>query len=294
MNNETKPTNFFQKEKQSQPASTIQAKALLEFDALVIKLETVGVQVIVVNDTQEFDTPDAIFPNNWISFHYDGTVAIYPMLSNNRRKERREDILNILEKKGFLIENVVDYSTAEQEGFYLEGTGSLVLDRVHQKAYAAISPRTDEELAIEFCEDFEYTPVFFTANQTIKNKRVPIYHTNVLFCVASTFTVVCLDAIDDKKERKQVVKHLKSNGKEIVVISQKQMQSFAGNMLEVLGENSKSFLVMSTNAFVCLTAAQRTILEKHSTIIHSDLQTIETYGGGSARCMLAEVFLPKQ
>ncbi len=292
MNTETVKTNHFQKNALKVLPTTLQAKALQEFDTLVLKLKAVGVNVIVINDTPTYDTPDAIFPNNWISFHQEGTVVLYPMLSENRRKERREDILDILEQQGFLIENVIDFTSAEAAGYFLEGTGSLVLDRVNQKAYAAISERTDEDLVIEFCEALEYTPVIFTANQTVEGNRMPIYHTNVMMCVTDHFAMVCLNAIDSKKERKQLLKHLKDDGKEIINISQDQVQQFAGNMLAVLGDNDQSYLVMSTVAYECLTEKQRHLILKHSRIVHSDLYTIEAAGGGSARCMLAEVFLP--
>lgn len=293
-NEQTATTNFYQKESIKLSSKTLQQKALKEFDTLVEKLKEVGVKVIVLADSNETDTPDAHFPNNWISFHKDGTVAIYPMFAENRRLERREDILDIIEEHHFNIENIIDYSSAEVEGLFLEGTGSLVLDRVNKKAYCAISPRADEDLLIEFCEDFEYTPIPFVAYQTINNKRVPIYHTNVMMCVANNFAVICSEAIDDKKERKNVIQHLKEDGKEIIYITQKQVEQFAGNMLQVLGSNNKPYLVMSTSAFNSLNKNQLQQIEKHNTIIHSELETIETCGGGSARCMLAEIFLPKQ
>ncbi|WGH75464.1 arginine deiminase-related protein [Tenacibaculum tangerinum] len=293
MNEETAVNNYYQQELSGIVPASINAKAQEEFDVFVQKLEAVGVEVVVVEDRKEPDTPDAIFSNNWISFHENGDVAIYPMFAENRRLERREDVLEVLEEKGFAIENVIDYSEAEEEAVFLEGTGSMVLDRQHRKAYCALSPRTDEELFIEFCEDFEYTPVIFTANQTAEGKRVPIYHTNVMMCVAETFAVVCLDAIDDKKEKKNLVKHLKSDGKEIVAISETQVSQFAGNMLQVTGLDDESYVVMSSSAFHSLKTNQIEVLKKHSKILHTPLKTIETYGGGSARCMMTEVFLPK-
>lgn len=292
MNEQTAVNNYYQQKLNVLP-NTINTKAQQEFDVFVEKLQENGVDVVVIQDTKEPDTPDALFPNNWISFHQNGDVAIYPMFAENRRLERNEEVLEILEEKGFVIENVVDYSEAEEEGFFLEGTGSMVLDRANQKAYCALSPRADEELFIEFCEDFEFTPIVFTANQTVNGKREAIYHTNVMMCVAETFAVICLNAIDDKKERKEVLKHLKSDGKEVIVISEKQVQKFAGNMLQVRGKNNESFLIMSTSAFESLSDEQLQKFLKHCKIIHSDLTTIETHGGGSARCMLAEVFLEK-
>lgn len=293
LNEQTLGTNFYQQKIENTLASTINKNAQKEFDALVSALREKGVQVIVVNDTEEFVTPDAVFSNNWVSFHQNGLVAIYPLFAENRRLERREAVLEYIEKEGFLIENVLDYTAAEEEKVFLEGTGSMVLDRVHRKAYCSLSARTDEELFIEFCEDFEYTPVIFKANQTINNTREAIYHTNVMLCVATTFAVVCLAAIDDKKERKNLVKHLKQDGKKIIEITEEQLFCFAGNMLQVLGANNEPYLVMSTAAFKCLTISQRAKIDNECGIIHSPLPTIETCGGGSARCMLTEVFLPK-
>ena len=293
MNEQTAVNNYYQKVLENVLPSTVNAKAQEEFDNYVEKLKSYGVNVIVVSDTVETDTPDSIFPNNWISFHQDGTVALYPMFAENRRLERREDILDILEEQGFLIENVVDYTSAEASDVFLEGTGSLLLDRVNKKAYCALSPRADEELFIEFCEDFEYTPVVFTANQTVNGERKAIYHTNVMMCLAETFAVICLDCIDDKKERKNVVKQLKEDGKEVITISEAQVNNFAGNMLQVRGENDERFLVMSQAAYDCLSKDQINKIEKHCKIISSSLDVIEGCGGGSARCMMAEVFLPK-
>ncbi|MCG7501514.1 arginine deiminase-related protein [Tenacibaculum sp. Mcav3-52] len=293
MNEQTAVNNYYQQELSGMLPASINVKAQEEFDAFVEKLRAVGVTVVVTEDTKEPNTPDALFPNNWISFHENGDVAIYPMFAENRRLERREDVLEILEEKGFVIENVVDYSEAEEEGFFLEGTGSMILDRYNRKAYCALSPRADEELFIEFCEDFEYTPVIFTANQTVKGRREAIYHTNVMMCVAESFAVVCLDSIDDKKEKKNVLKHLKLDGKEVIAISEQQVTQFAGNMLQVKGTNDEQYLVMSSSAFNSLNPNQIKAIEKHCKILHSSLETIETCGGGSARCMMAEVFLPK-
>jgi len=292
MNEQTAVNNYFQ-EDLSLRDSLINLKAQKEFDDYVDKLRKFGVEVIVVSDNQENDTPDSVFPNNWVSFHNDGTMAIYPMFAENRRLERREDIILELEKEGFLIENIVDYTSAEDQNIFLEGTGSMILDRQNKIAYCAISPRADEELFIEFCEDFEYTPVIFTANQTVDNSREAIYHTNVMMCIAETFSVICLSCIDDKKERKNVISHLKKSGKEIIDITEKQMHQFAGNMLQVKGKNNELFLVMSQAAYNSLTKEQIKKIEKHCNIVSSSLETIETCGGGSARCMMAEVFLPK-
>lgn len=293
MNEQTAVNNYYQKVLDTLLPATVNAKAQTEFDAYVAKLRTYGIRVVVVSDTDEFDTPDALFPNNWISFHQDGTVALYPMFAKNRRMERREDVLDQLEAEGFRIDSVVDYTAAEQSGFYLEGTGSLLLDRVNQKAYCALSPRADEDLFIEFCEDFEYTPVIFTAKQTVDGERKEIYHTNVMMCLAETFAVICLESIDDKKERKNIVKNLKEDGKQVIGITEAQVHNFAGNMLQVRGANDERFLVMSQAAYASLTPQQIAKIENHCKIISSSLDTIEACGGGSARCMMAEVFLPK-
>lgn len=292
MNEQTAVNNFFQEDLAIKNAE-INRKAQAEFDAFVEKLRAVGVEVIVEQDDEKLDTPDSIFPNNWVSFHNNGDVAIYPMFAENRRKERREEVFLRLEDAGFIIQNVIDYTSAEDEGIYLEGTGSLILDRVNKKAYCALSPRADEDLFIEFCEDFEYTPIIFTANQDVGGKRMPIYHTNVMMCIAENFAVICLDTIDDKKERKAVVRSLKQDGKSVIAISEAQMHEFAGNMLQVLGSKEKRYLVMSQTAYDSLTKQQIETIEKHCSILSSNLKTIETCGGGSARCMMAEVFLLK-
>ena len=292
MNEQTAVNNYFQENVDLQNAE-INRKAQEEFDSYVFKLKSYGVEVLVISDTDTFDTPDAIFPNNWISFHADGTVGLYPMFAENRRLERRDDILTEIEEKGFLIENVVDYTAAEFEDFFLEGTGSIILDRVNKKAYCALSLRADEELFIEFCEDFEYTPVVFIANQTVKGKREAIYHTNVMMCVAESFAIICIETIDDKSERKNVLKHLKEDGKQVIEITELQMHNFAGNMLQVRGAKDELFLVMSTAAHVSLTQSQIAKINNHCKIISSSLETIEACGGGSARCMMAEIFLPK-
>ena len=293
MNEQTAVNNYYQKVLDNLLPATVNAKAQQEFDAFVEKLRAVGVNVIVVDDTLNPDTPDSIFPNNWISFHENADVVLYPMFAENRRKERREEVLDLLEEQDFEIENIVDYTDAEEDGYYLEGTGSIVLDRTNAKAYCALSPRADEELFIEFCEDFDMHPVIFEAFQTVDGERKLIYHTNVMMCIGETFAVICSDCIDDKKERKMVLDFLKADGKEIIVITEKQVNNFAGNMLEVRGSNDKKYLVMSDSAHQSLTSKQIEQLEKHAQIISSSLDTIEACGGGSARCMMAEIFLPK-
>ncbi len=288
MNEETAVNNYFQKKLTD---LDVNDEAQKEFDRFVEKLTAAGVKVITVDDIAEDNTPDSIFPNNWVSFHENGEIALYPMFAENRRKERRLEYFAKLEEEGYKVTNVVDYTSAEEDDVFLEGTGSLILDRINQKAYCALSPRADEDLMIEFCEDFEYTPVIFSAYQTVKDKRLPIYHTNVMMCVAEEFAVICLDTIDEKKERKNVLKHLKEDGKEIIAISEKQMHEFAGNMLQVQGD--KKYLVMSERAKKSLNPDQVSKIEKHCEILSSDISTIEICGGGSARCMMAEVFLPQ-
>ena len=274
-------------------SNQINLRAQAEFDNFVLKLRSFGVEVIVFQDDDKFDTPDSVFPNNWISFHSNGDIALYPMFAENRRNERREDVVKYIEKNDYSIRNIIDYSSAEESNIFLEGTGSIVLDRLNRKAYCAISERSNEDLLIEFCEDFEYTPVIFNAFQTVKQARKLIYHTNVMMCIADNFVIICLDCIDDKKERNNVIEHLKEDGKEIVEISENQVNSFAGNMLQVLDRNNNYVLIMSESAYNVLTPTQKNIINKYAKIVFSSLNTIETYGGGSARCMMAEVFLPK-
>ncbi|AIZ40250.1 citrulline utilization hydrolase CtlX [Cellulophaga baltica] len=293
MNEQTAVNNFFQEDLDLKNVE-INKKAQVEFDAFVVALRDKGIHVVVVDDTLSPDTPDSIFPNNWISFHKEGIVGLYPMFAENRRNERREDVLDILEEEGFKINDIVDYTSAEDDDFFLEGTGSICLDRLNKKAYCALSDRADEELFIEFCEDFDYFPVIFTANQSVDGKRMPIYHTNVMMALGETFAIICSDTIDDKKERKSVLDHLHNDGKEIIRITEQQMHQFAGNMLQVLGADNKRYLVMSSAAYTSLTADQLKAINAHCEIIHSSLDTIETCGGGSARCMMAEVFLPKK
>ncbi|PWA09876.1 citrulline utilization hydrolase CtlX [Flavobacterium laiguense] len=294
MNEQTAVNNYYQKVLDGLLPATVNAKAQQEFDVFVEKLRAVGVDVTIVDDKENSDTPDSIFPNNWISFHGNGDVALYPMFAENRRLERREDILDTLEEKGFVIHNIMDYTSAEEDGFFLEGTGSLVLDRENGKAYCALSPRADEELFIEFCEDFEFTPVIFEAFQTVNKERKLIYHTNVMMCLGETFAVICADCIDDKKERKMVLDSLKGDDKQVILITEEQVNNFAGNMLELKGTDDRRYLVMSDSAYQSLTKKQIAQLEEHVTILSSSLDTIEACGGGSARCMMAEIFLPRE
>lgn len=290
-NEQTATNNYYQKVLDGLEPNQAQKKALKEFNTFVSKLRLQGVNAITVKDTKWPDTPDSIFPNNWVSFHRDGRIGIYPMCAPNRRSERRDDIFDILaDTYHFHISEIIDFTEFEEHDKFLEGTGSMILDRENNRCYAAISERTDEQAVIQFCDVFDYQPVCFRAKQTVHQHRLPIYHTNVMMCVANHFAVICLDAIDAIEERQHVVQHLEESGKEIIEITEDQKQHFAGNMLQVMGH--EPLLVMSSTAFNSLTQNQIKRIEKYGPILHSSLETIEACGGGSARCMMAEIFLP--
>ncbi len=265
-----------------------QEKAKKEFDDFVNVLQQNGVDVTVVNDTSQPYTPDSIFPNNWVSFHNDGTIVLYPMYAANRRLERKPGVLHALAEK-FSSSKTIDLSNYEQESVFLEGTGSMVLDRENKIAYACISPRTDYFVLTDFCEKMGYTAESFDA---IDQNGQAIYHTNVMMCVADKYVVICMDAIAADHEKEEVTAVIKKTGKEIISISYNQMNHFAGNMLQVNNDKRETLLVMSTQAFESLTKEQVQQLSGYNKIIHSPLTTIETNGGGSARCMMAEVHLP--
>ncbi len=284
-NAETALNNSFQKNM----GGDVQQKALLEFNHFVELLRKNKVNVTVVEDTLHPATPDSIFPNNWISFHDDGKIFLYPMFAVNRRLERKDAVLNDIKNK-FSVTEIVDLTGSEMNDLFLEGTGSMVLDRENKIAYACLSPRTDEKLLIEFCKQVHYNAVTFRATD---NTGVDIYHTNVMMCIAKSFAVVCLESVTNKKEKEWLLVSLTNTNKEIVDISLQQLTHFAGNMLQVINEDGELLLVMSTQAYQSLTATQIEILQKHNRIIHASLNTIETVGGGSARCMMAEVFLKK-
>lgn len=290
-NAQTAENNYFQVNSQNHDT---QAKALEEFNQFVAKLRAKNIEVVTVKDTLVPHTPDSIFPNNWVSFGADGTVILYPMYAPNRRDERRMDIIEQLKQQGFVIKEVVDLTGSEADNLFLEGTGSIIFDHDHKIAYGSVSLRLDEALFRDFCTQFGYTPVVFHSFQTAGNQRLPIYHTNVMMCVADRFAVICLDCIDNRQERQHVIDTLNKTGKEIIEISEVQMQNFAGNMLQVHNREGQTFLVMSQSAYKSLTPEQIVQIEQYSEILYSDLETIETNGGGSARCMLAEVFLPKK
>ena len=292
-NEQTAVNNYYQQVLDDLTPEKIQENALNEFNSLVEKLQSIGVNVVVIEDDKGTDTPDSIFPNNWVSFHNDGMVGLYPMCAENRRDERREDILDTLvDEYSFAIEEIKDFTEFEDHDKFLEGTGSMVLDRENKICYAAISIRTDEFAVMHFCEEFGYRPVCFTANQDVDGERMAIYHTNVMMCVGDAFAVICLDTIDNATERENVIENLQETGKEIIEITEAQNHRFAGNMLQVMGD--RSYVVMSSSAYSSLTAEQRNAIEKYSPILYSSLDTIEACGGGSARCMMAEIFLPKQ
>ncbi len=292
MNAETAKDNHYQNQQAGISERKAQEEALKEFDAFVEKLRDAGVNVIVVEDTPEPRTPDSIFPNNWVSFHENGLVVLYPMCAENRRLERREDILEMLKKKGFKISETLDYSPSESDGLFLEGTGSLVLDRENLIAYACISQRTNEMLLKDWGEQLGYEVVSFRALQDVDGQLLPIYHTNVMMSVGEEIAIICADSIKDQAERNAVITKLEQTRKTIVYITEDQKSSFAGNMLQVVNSFGEKIMVMSTQAFESLTAEQKTEIEKTNRILHSSLTTIETLGGGSARCMMAEVFLP--
>lgn len=284
-NTQTAGNNKFQ---EATLQDNVQQQALAEFDGFVSMLRSNGVDVTVIDDTLQPETPDSIFPNNWVSFHEDGSLYLYPMFSENRRLERRKDIIDTIGEK-FQLNHVSDLSFFEQQVLFLEGTGSMVLDRQHKIVYACLSVRTDEEVLNNFCMLTGYTPVAF---QAIDESRFPIYHTNVMMCIGDRFAVVCFDSIPNSAEKEKVKQSLLDTGKELVDITFDQMNHFAGNMLQVNGKDGQSLLVMSEQAYLSLKPEQIATLTQYAKIVHAPLYTIEKNGGGSARCMLAEVHLP--
>jgi hypothetical protein len=285
-NPQTAASNLFQK---SALETDVSGAALREFDALAEQLARAGVQVILAEDTPHPVKPDAIFPNNWVSFHRDGTVALYPMLAPNRRLERRDEVLALVAAAGFRITRTVDLCHREELGQYLEGTGSLVLDRPRHLAYANISARTDLDALGEFAQRLDYELVTF---ESFDAAGSAVYHTNVMLAVGSGFAVLCAESIADKRSRAAVRETLAAGGREIVEISVAQMQEFAGNVLELAPPGSK-VIALSTTAWRCLDAQQRRSLEKHGNVLAAEIPVIEHCGGGGVRCMLAEVHLPR-
>ncbi|SHG49714.1 hypothetical protein SAMN04488109_0530 [Chryseolinea serpens] len=283
-NAQTAVNNAFQSTKDT----NAQELALKEFDNFVTLLRKKGVDVTVVNDTAAPHTPDSIFPNNWISFHDDGSIVLYPMYAANRRQERKPHVLETLEKH-FSIKHRIDLSAYENSNVFLEGTGSMVLDRENKIAYACLSQRTDAKVLNDFCARLGYTAQAFTATDA---NGFPIYHTNVMMCVADRYVIICLNSIADAAERKATVACIAKTNKAIIAITLDQMNHFAGNMLQVNNANGDTFLIMSSQAYKALTSEQVEAIEQYNAILHSSLDTIERNGGGSARCMMAEVFLP--
>ncbi len=266
----------------------VQDKALKEFEAFIALLRKNGIDVTVIEDSPEPHTPDSVFPNNWISFHEDGTLILYPMFAANRRLERKQTVLQAIKQK-FQVTKTIDLSIYEADHIFLEGTGSMVLDRDHKIAYACLSQRTDKALLQKFCDQTGFTPISFSS---VDENNQPIYHTNVMMCVADRYVVICLESIQDNLEKSKITHAIEKGGKQVIDISYHQMNHFAGNMLQVHNAAGEIFLVMSSQAYHSLTEIQLKKLESFNPIIHSDLTTIETNGGGSARCMMAEIFLP--
>ncbi len=289
-NPETAVNNAFQVDDNMMSPERVATAAREEFDAFVAVLRQAGVQVWVVEDTLEPAKPDAVFPNNWITFHNDGTVITYPMFSAQRRAERREDIIRYIGAH-FHIKRRIKLERYEEKGRFLEGTGSMVLDRQNRVAYACASPRTDEFLLNEFCRLMGYEKEFFVATDA---RGIQIYHTNVMMAMGDTFVVICLEAVADDYAANRLIERFYATNKEIIEISYRQMMSFAGNMLQVRSDKGERLLVMSDQAFHSLTQVQIQRLQAHVRLLHSPIDTIETYGGGSARCMMAEIFLPKK
>ncbi|MBK8611088.1 MAG: amidinotransferase [Chitinophagaceae bacterium] len=285
-NAETAVNNAFQKN----TGEDVQLKALSEFTFFVDLLRENKVEVTVIEDSVHPSTPDSIFPNNWISFHADGRVILYPMFAVNRRMERKATVLNVVQQL-FSISEIIDLTAAEKDNLFLEGTGSMVLNREKNIAYACLSSRTDKELFNHFCSLLNYSGVTFRAAD---KSGFDIYHTNVMMCIAKTFAVVCLESVGNPLEKEVLINSIENTQKEIIEITIDQLNHFAGNMLQVQNEEGELLLVMSSQAYMSLTAEQIEKLEKHNRIIHSSLDHIETTGGGSARCMMAEIFLQKK
>lgn len=288
-NPQTAVNNYFQKNDREQPAD-INKQAQVEFAEMVRLIRNAGVNVITVKDTEYPQTPDSIFPNNWISFHEDGRAVLYPMFAPNRRLERRMDVILTVENVTGKSYKLVDYSTCELQNSFLEGTGSMVFDRHNRIAYASLSERTDKQLLERFCKELNYTLVSFTATQELGTALLPIYHTNVMMCVCDELAVVCTDTVRDENERRKLIVSLTESRKKIVEISEEQMHRFAGNMLQLKNKSGQKFILLSLNAFNSLTPVQIDQLQADNELIVADIHTIEKYGGGGVRCMVAEVF----
>ena len=293
-NKETAENNHFQKEEKNITEIEIRDKAIKEFNSFSKLLIKKGIEVKIFNDRDDIITTDSVFPNNWISFHENGDVFLYPMYSKNRRKERRSDIIKELINMGYYVKSTIDLTYFEKENKFLEGTGSMVLDRENKICYAAVSERTNNDLLIEFCSRTEFELVSFKSYQSVGNERKEIYHTNVIMCIADKYAIICLESVDNKKEKEKIIKKLKDTNKKIIKISEDQCSKFAGNMLQVENVKNEKFLIMSESAFNSLDDKQLATINDFNEIIYSDLKTIEKLGGGSARCMIAENFLRKK
>jgi hypothetical protein len=289
-NEETAVNNAFQRQDGELSPDAIRKQARKEFDRFVEALREAGVQVIVAQDSARPYKPDAVFPNNWVSFHQEGLIITYPMFAPLRRKERRRGVIDAVLGAGFSTNKRVNLAYNEKINRYLEGTGSVIFDHVHRLAYACLSPRTDAQLLHELCRLLEYQPVAFHATDS---QHQDIYHTNVMMALGEDFVVVCLESVRDEAERRYLTGLFEKTGKEIVEISLAQMNAFAGNMLQVRNDREETILVMSEQAYRALNPTQIATLERHTRLLHSPLDVIERYGGGSARCMMAEVFLPE-
>jgi hypothetical protein len=289
-NEETADSNAFQSKDKSLTIKEIKNRAQSEFDNFVDLLRSRKIHVLVAEDSKKPVKTDAVFPNNWVTMHADGTMLLYPMYSPNRRLERDEKIIQLIENHYFINKKIhlEHYEAIEK---YLEGTGSMIFDRENEIVYACLSPRTHLELLDEFCEIMNYKRVVF---QAVDGKRKDIYHTNVMMALGETFVVICMDTIKDENERLNLIKHFEATNKEIIEISLKQMLKFSGNMLQVRNDFQETFLVMSEQAYYSLDTAQINHIQRHTQIVFTDIKTIETYGGGSARCMMAEIFLQKK
>ena len=289
-NEETAANNAFQQRDDSLTPDQIRLSAQKEFDSMVAKLSAAGVHVIVAKDSTRPSKPDAVFPNNWISFHQEGYIVTYPIFAPIRRRERRRAVITQVLQSGFTHEGRYQFEVYEKADRFLESTGSIIFDHVHRLAYACLSPRTDADLLQKLCETIGYQPIVF---HSVDAKGQDVYHTNVVMALGETFVVICLDTVRDAGERAMLEEKFRSTRKEIVDISLGQMNQFAGNMLQVRNDKDQTLLVMSATARKSLTDRQVAVLEGHTRLFVADIHVIETYGGGSARCMMAEVFLPE-
>lgn len=286
-NEETAASNVFQNEIQELPISIAQ-NVLLEFEEMVRRLSKRGMNLMVIEDTKDPVKPDAVFPNNWGSFHTNGTVILYPMLAKNRRLEKRPEIINLIAEK-FSVSKIIDLSDHEQKSEFLEGTGSIIFDHNCKIAYACLSPRTKKDVFLKTCTILGYSPVYFQAKDT-NGKQ--IYHTNVMLTIGDKFAVVCLESIKDQTDRLQIVQSLEQSNKQIIDISFDQMHAFCANMLELSSTKDQSILAMSQTAFTAFTEDQKRILSEHCELFPINIPTIESIGGGSVRCMITQLFLP--